>query len=126
MKELTYKYNYIRIAPRKIRLIIDMIRKMSLNEAIVQTNFLQKNASKPVNELLKSAYSSIKEQDFEEIDKYFIKNIICNEGPTLKRRILRSKGRAASIKKRTSHIKLIVAKEESKKNKIKKNINKDK
>lgn len=124
MKEFKFKYNFLRIAPRKTRLVVNLVKNMTLDEAINQTKFLTKSASKPVNELLRSARSSVKEIG-TDLNNFYIKSFICNEGPAFKRRRFKSKGRAVTIKKRTSHLVLTLAQKElkkqvkSKKNKIK-------
>lgn len=111
-----FKYNFLRIAPRKVRLVVDLVRKLSITDAINQLSFLPKYAATPVKELIKSAVTSCKEQDINENNLY-IKSIVCDEGPALKRRVLRSRGRASQVKKRTSHITLVLSEKEVKETK---------
>lgn len=120
-----YSYNFIRMAPRKVRLITNLVKDMSPNEALSQLKFSDKAASVPVYELIKSAIASLKDRNISE-DKVKIVSLTCDGGPTLKRRVYKSRGRADEIKKRTTHIKLVIETPEPKKSKIKKNILKQK
>ncbi|MDD5551993.1 MAG: 50S ribosomal protein L22 [Candidatus Pacebacteria bacterium] len=115
--------NY-RIAPRKIRLIADLIRGKTLEDAKREIKFYKKRGSLPVSKILDSATANAKNNldlKNEEVKKLFIKKIVVEEGPKLKRWRPVSRGSANEIKKRTSHIKIILApKENDKKNKLKK------
>lgn len=115
--EYKYSYKFVRMAPRKVRLVTNLVKNLSLKEALKQLKFNKKRAANPVYELLKSAQASQKETNRDQ-QNLNIKTLTCDEGPTLKRRRYKSRGRAVSIKKRTSHIMLILTDKQSKKAQI--------
>jgi len=118
--KVTVKLNYLRIAPRKVRLVADLIRKKKVVEAEQILRFTRKKAALPVQKLLKSAISTAK-NDFQlEESNLFISEIKVDEGPTLKRYRPRAYGRIYPIMKRTSHIILVLDEIEPTKKKIKK------
>jgi len=119
---ITVKLRYLRIAPRKVRLVADLIRGKSAAEAETLLRFVRKKAATPINKLLKSAIATAK-NDFQlEKSNLYISKIMVGEGPTLKRYRFRAQGRIYSIMKRTSHITLVLdkIKEVEKVKKIKK------
>lgn len=99
---------YIKVAPRKVRLVLDQIRSMQAEDAIDRLRFIKKAAVKPIAKLLNSAVANA-ENNFE-IDKkdLFIKTFTADDGPTIKRYRPRAHGRSAPIRKRTSNINLIL------------------
>lgn len=99
----TAKLKYLRISPRKVRLVANLIKHMSVNEAEAQLMLNGKRASVQILKLLRSCIANAKNKDMKE-GRLFVKNIIVNEGPTLKRGIARAMGRSTPINKRTSHI----------------------
>lgn len=104
----TARLNYLRIAPRKVRLVADLIRGKSIAEAQNILNFTTKRASLPLLKLLKSALSNAKEQQQLEESALYIKKITVDEGPKYKRWMPRARGAAYQIQKKTSHITLIL------------------
>lgn len=115
------KLRYLRTSPRKIRLLIDLIRGMKVDEAIAQLENSQKNAATPVLKLLKSAVANaIHNEDLDE-KTLVVKTACVDKGPMLKRWMPRAMGRAAAIHKHTSHITIILEGEEKEgKKKVKK------
>ena len=102
--EVKAQVKYIKISPRKVRLVANVIRGLRLDKALDQLSFLNKKAVRPVEKLINSAAANA-ENNFElEKDNLFIKEIKVNEGPTLHRWKPRARGRATPIRKRTSHI----------------------
>ncbi|RLC38325.1 50S ribosomal protein L22 [Candidatus Falkowbacteria bacterium] len=102
--EVKATVKYIKISPRKVRLVVDVIRGLKVDKALDQLNFLNKKAVRPIEKLINSAVANA-ENNFElEKDNLFIKEIKVNEGPTLHRWKPRARGRATPIRKRTSHI----------------------
>lgn len=100
---------YIRISSRKINYVLDLIRNKPLEEAIDILSLTPKAAAVPIRKVLESAVSNAVENfDMDEED-LFISSIYVNEGPTMKRFRARARGRAARIRKRTSHITAIVS-----------------
>ena len=99
---------YIRISPRKVRLIMDEIRGRKVEEALNQLSFAPKKGAIILKKLINSAVANA-EQNFEmDVDKLYIKRLFADEGPTLKRFRPRAMGRAARIRKRTSHLTVVL------------------
>lgn len=111
MKTQTAQLNYLRIAPRKVRSVANMIKGLSVNEAEAQLLMHPRRASEPLLKLLRSAISNSKQKEMKT-DKLFIKEIRVNQGPVSKRFMPRAQGRAAMIQKKTSHIVLILGESE--------------
>ena len=102
------KLRYLRTAPRKIRLLIDLIRGMKVDEAIAQLENSQKNAATPVLKLLKSAVANAIHNENLDEKTLVVKTACVDKGPMLKRWMPRAMGRAAAIHKHTSHITIIL------------------
>ncbi len=100
------KLNYLRLAPRKVRLVTDLISGMALDRAELQLKFLNKRASRPALKLLQSAAANAKSNYNLEKKDLVVSYILVNQGPTLKRWLPRAMGRATPIMKRTSHIEI--------------------
>jgi len=115
MSEIKVKYRFIKTSPRKIRQVIDLIRGKKVDWALHQLKFSLKAAAVPVTELLRSGIASAKEKDMDE-DNLYIKEIRADEGPRLKRRRLISRGRAVLIRKRMTHLSLVLADKSEPKN----------
>jgi len=116
----TAKLRYLRIAPRKVRLVADQIRGKKVTEAQTSLQFLAKRASLPLAKLLKSAVASAKTNFQLDENNLYISKITVDEGPKLKRWQPRARGRAYEIQKKTSHITIILDTIEKKPKKIKK------
>ncbi len=110
---ITAKLRYLRISPRKVRLVADLIKGLSVIEAERQLKFLTKKSTKPVLKLLGSAVANAKNKANLVKENLYISNVIIENGPTLKRWRPRAMGRAAPIMKRTSHITLILDEREA-------------
>ena len=97
----------IRIAPRKVRLVVDLIRGKNVVRAIAQLNTLRNRAVEPVLKVLQSAIANADKKDQgSDVDKYRITKAYVDEARKLKRFRPRAMGRASGIKKRSSHITL--------------------
>lgn len=105
--EIKSKLNNLRIAPRKSREVVDLIRGKKVIEARATLEFTVKRAAEPILKLLNSAVASALKNKLEEGNLY-IKKITVDEGPKLKRFFPMSRGRAYPIMKRTSHITLVL------------------
>ncbi len=95
---------YVRIAPRKARLVADQIRGKSYPEAVTLLQFTNKRAAKVIGEVLHSAAANAENNHDTDPEELFVRDIRVDEGPTLKRYRARAMGRATMIRKRTSHI----------------------
>lgn len=103
------KAKYIRIAPRKVRLVIDLIRGKSVGEALAILRLTPRGASPVVEKVLRSAIANAENNHNMDVNRLYVKEIFADPGPTLKRFHPRAQGRAYSIMKRTSHITVVVA-----------------
>ena len=102
------KLNYLRIAPRKVRLVADLIRGKKVEEARNILNFTIKKANQPLIKLLKSAIANAENNFQLNKENLYISKITVDEGPKLKRWMPRARGSAAEIQKKTSHITIVL------------------
>ncbi len=103
---------YIGSSPRKMRLVVDLIRGVSVEKALEVLHFSSKHASKDAEKTLRSAVSNIMNRDDStRVDPadLFVKEAFVNQGPTLKRISPAPMGRAYRIRKRSCHLTIIVA-----------------
>lgn len=99
----------IRIAPRKVRLVVDLIRGKQVGEAISILRHTQKAASPVVEKVLNSAMANAEHNYEMEVNNLVVTQAFVDEGPTLKRFRPRAMGRASAINKRTSHITIVLS-----------------
>ncbi|MGB9629940.1 MAG: 50S ribosomal protein L22 [Thermodesulfobacteriota bacterium] len=102
--EVRARLRFARIAPRKVRLVADLIRGKRSEEALNILTYTKKAAAKILIKLLKSAIANASQKKHIDIDRLYIKRITVDQGPTIKRYTPRALGRATMIRKRTSHI----------------------
>lgn len=107
--EVNASLRFLRMSPRKVRLIVNAIRGLDVKMAETRLVFMPKLAAEPVLKLLKSAVANAEHNFQLNKDDLFIKSIVADGGPTLKRSRARAFGRAAPIRKRTTHIMLVLA-----------------
>ncbi len=100
---------YVRIAPRKVRLVVDQIRGKNIAEARTILAFSERSAAETVAKVLNSAVANAENNYGMRADNLIVKATYVDEGPTLKRIRPRAKGSASRINKRTSHITVVVA-----------------
>lgn len=99
---------HIRIAPRKIRIVIDLIRGKNVGEAFAILKFTPKVGSEVLEKVLKSAIANAEHNYDLNTDALYVSQAFVDQGPTLKRIHPRSRGQAFKILKRTSHVTLVV------------------
>lgn len=100
---------YVRITPRKVRLVSDLVRGKSVNEALTILRFnSRKRTAKTISTLLESAVANAEQQGRVDVDNLFIKTLLVDQGPTLKRFASRAKGQGMRILKKTSHISVVL------------------
>ena len=116
---VTAKLRYLRIAPRKVRLVTDLVKGKSVGEAQIILNFTTKKAALPLLKLLKQAISNAKDTLRLTADNFYISKITVDEGPKLKRWMPRARGQVSEIQKKTSHITLILEEVTKKPKKVK-------
>lgn len=111
METLTAKAvaRHVRIAPRKARLVIDLIRGKSVDEALAILRFTPRAASPVIEKVLRSAAANAEHNHSMNPENLVVEKAVVDEGPTMKRFRPRAQGRAGRIDKRTSHITVVVS-----------------
>ncbi|HXE57587.1 MAG TPA: 50S ribosomal protein L22 [Gemmatimonadales bacterium] len=109
----------VRQSPRKMRLVVDLIRGKDVNEAYAILKFSKKLAAKQVSKTLRSAVANaeqaaLKHNEPFDVDELYVKTAVVNMGTPLKRYTAAAQGRATPIRKRTSHVEIRVARKEGK------------
>ena len=108
----------VRMSARKVRLVVDQIRGKPVNAAYAALQFSKKRAAEPVGKTLRSAVANAQERSQDDgsvldVDELFVSKAYVDEGPTLRRWRARAQGRASPIRKRTSHITVVVDQKDS-------------
>lgn len=102
---------YIRQSPYKVRRVLDLVRGLPVEEARHVLSFTDRRAAVPVRKVLDSAVANAEHNHALDADELFVAQAYADEGPTLKRWRPRARGRATRIRKRTSHITIVVSEE---------------
>ena len=111
MEAIAY-LKYLRIAPRKVQIVADLIRGKDVNTAMAILMQTPKAASEPMIKLLKSAVANAENNNDMDVEKLYVSRVFATPGPILKRVMPRAQGRAYRINKRTSHVTLAVTEKE--------------
>ena len=109
MAEATAILRYVRIAPRKARALVDVIRGQEVPHALTILKYSPRASAKVLEKLLLSAVANAEQKEMGDKEDLWISRAYVDGGPVLKRFRARSMGRANSIHKRTSHITLVVS-----------------
>ena len=112
-KEVKAVAKFVRIAPRKVRIVMNLIRGKNVADAFAILKFTPKRGSKFIEKVLKSAVANAENNFDMDIEKLFVSTCFVDQGPTLKRIHPRSRGHAFGILKHTSHITVMVSEKES-------------
>src|SRR5258708_502757 len=107
MAQTTAKLNYLRMAPRKVRLVASLLRGLSANEAEAQLMVQRKRSAKPLLKLLRSSISNAKGMKLD-VNHMYVEKIFVDGGPMLKRFLPRARGSASPIQKKMSHVTLVL------------------
>lgn len=108
--EALARTKYVRVSPRKARLVADLVRGKKVEDAMNILRFTSKKAASLILKTVKSAAANAEEnKGARDMSKLFVKEIRIDEGPAWKRYLPRAYGRATLIKKRTSHITVVLA-----------------
>ncbi|MBI4425975.1 MAG: 50S ribosomal protein L22 [Candidatus Kerfeldbacteria bacterium] len=107
--DVVAKLRFLRLAPRKVRLVLDLIRGQAVTDAEVQLQHLPKAASRPLLKLLKSAEANAEHNFKLDPKTLYVKQAFADEGPKLKRFQPRAMGRATPVMKRLSHVTVVLA-----------------
>ena len=106
--EAITRLSYLHISPRKVRLVANAIKGMDVNRAQSELQTLIKRASGPLGKLLQSAIQNMVHNLGQDASRLYVKSVHINGGPTGKRQMARAFGRGATIRKRTSHVVLVL------------------
>jgi large subunit ribosomal protein L22 len=109
MAEAKANLRFVRVTPRKARVVIDMIRGQQVPKALAMLRHTPRHAARIVEKLLRSAVANAEQKEMGDSEEMWISQAVVNCGPIYKRFRARSMGRANSIQKRTSHITIAVA-----------------
>ena len=99
---------FIRISPRKVRIVAENVKGLPVENAISLLTFSPKKAGRVLLKVVKSAVANAEQNPNLDVDKLFVKKLWVDEGPTMKRWRPRAQGRAYRINKRTSHITIVL------------------
>jgi len=106
--EAVAKAKFVHISPRKARLVADAIRGMKVGEALNKLKFTPKKAAGMFSKVVSSAVANASQRPGVDVDRLIVKQAFVDAGPTMKRWRARAMGRAYIIRKRTSHITVVV------------------
>ena len=106
--EIRAKARFVRISPQKIRLIMGQVRGKKVEEALNLLSFAPQRGARILKKLLDSAVANAQQNADTDVDALYIATVYADEGPTLKRWRPRAQGRATRIRKRTSHLTVIL------------------
>lgn len=102
---------FVRISPRKVRLVMDEVRGKRVEDALNMLAFAPQKGARLLRKLIRSAVSNAQHNSNLDPDSLVVKSVFADEGPALKRFIPRAQGRATQIRKRTSHLTVILDEE---------------
>lgn len=105
------RLRYLRIAPRKVRMLADLVRGKPVGQALAILKYTPKAASKPLEKLLQSAIANATDvsKGQVDVDKLFVHTVHVDQGPTLRRFLTRAMGRATRMNKKTTHVTVVLA-----------------
>ncbi|NLX94004.1 MAG: 50S ribosomal protein L22 [Clostridiales bacterium] len=106
--QATAKVTYVRIAPRKVQIVLDLIRNQPTEKAMAILKHTPKAACEPLIKLLKSALANAENNNNMDVSRLYVAECSASQGPTLKRMRPRAQGRSFRINKKTSHIILVL------------------
>ena len=106
--EVTAKARYVRVSPRKARLVTDLVKGKKVEEALNILAFTKKAFAKTLIKVINSAVANAQQNNQMDVDTLMVKRIAIDGGPTLKRYIPRAMGRATMVRKRTSHVTVVL------------------
>ena len=106
--EVKASLNYARVGDQKARLVVDLVRDKSVDEALKILTYLNKKSASLVKKLIESAVANAEYKKTINIDTLYVKHISVGQGTYLKRFRPRAQGRASGVKKRTSHINVVL------------------
>jgi len=102
------KLRNVRLSPRKARLVVDMVRGKKIQDAMNILQFSPQKTAPILSKLLKSAVANAEQKGVSDVDALFVKTVMVDQGPVMKRFMPRAQGRASRIRKPTSHITVVL------------------
>lgn len=109
---------YVRVTPRKVNQVLDLVRGINVEEALTTLSFSKKHVAKTIEKTMRSAVANAVQTDSKvDVEDLYVKEALVGPGPIMKRWLPRAQGRATPILKRTCHITIILADKESRKGK---------
>jgi len=99
---------YLRVSPQKTRLVVDLIRGKKIDEALTILKFNTKAVSRDITKVVKSAVANAENTKKLDVDRLFVKRAFVDPGPVMKRTYSKAMGRGALIRKRTSHVTIVL------------------
>ncbi|MBN2645264.1 MAG: 50S ribosomal protein L22 [Desulfuromonadaceae bacterium] len=106
--EAKAKLKYARMSAQKARLVVDMVRGKKVQEALNILRFSPQKPAAIVAALVKSAIANAEQKGVADVDRLYVKTIMVDQGPALRRFIPRAQGRASRIRKPTSHVQVVL------------------
>ena len=106
--EVKASLNFARIGAQKARLVVDIVRGKDVNEAIRSLTFMKQKGAGLVKKLIESAVANAENKKVIDVDNLYVKTIWVDMGPAIKRFRPRAQGRAFQVKKKISHINVIL------------------
>ncbi|RLA82796.1 MAG: 50S ribosomal protein L22 [Deltaproteobacteria bacterium] len=106
--EVMARARYLRISPRKARLVADLVRGKKVDEALGILAFTKKKFARQLTKIIQSAVANAEHNTNMDVDSLWIKRIFVDQGPMLKRYRPRAMGRATMIRRRTSHVTVVL------------------
>ena len=108
VKEARATLKFARTSSRKVKIVADLIRGKDVDEALAILKFTPRGAAEIIAKVVKSAKANAENNHEMDADKLYVASIVANQGPTMKRFMPRAMGRATMIRKRTSHIEVVL------------------
>jgi len=106
--EARAKLRYARLSPQKTRLVVDMVRGKQVQDALNILKFSPQKAAAIVSKLVSSAVANAEQKGVADVDRLYVKTIMVDQGPALRRFLPRAQGRATRIRKPTSHVTVVL------------------
>ena len=106
--EIVAKARLMRISPIKVRIVGELIKRKNVNDALGILEFTPKKGAFILKKLLDSAIGNARQKKYVDVDTLYVKNITVDEGPVMKRFLPRAMGRATPLRKRMSHVTLVL------------------
>ncbi len=106
--EASAKLKFVRLSPQKTRLIADMVRGKAVQEALNILKFSPQRPADVLAKVVRSAIANAEQKGVSDVDRLFVKSLLVDQGPVLKRFMPRAQGRATQIRKPTSHITVVL------------------